>query len=187
MQTVSKPINLLIPCNFGLGVDTFEQCPAESVGGNYYRLEGTPMMQDGDEESKLYLGDFVEVEQKHDGSFVFLRRAKRSSFQHYEWFFPEYFFDATVEWNEYRTAIEAVGGKWERIAGGTLVVHVPHYCTVDPTALLNVHFANAYREYKLKHSSHNQSHAGKSTDSWRSFWTYLVSLVKHHVNNRFGR
>ena len=96
-----------------------EQLLAQRVAEGFYRLWESPVFS----EMAAY-GQIIEVERAAN-AWRFLRVAGPSGLKTYRYLAPTGFVDSS-HWQHFRARLKAVGGEWEQVFGGLLVLHVPY-------------------------------------------------------------
>jgi hypothetical protein len=88
------------------------------LGGNMYRLEESPMLA----EARYH--DIIEAETLCDGTLRFVRIATPSTLKTMSCTLPDAEFESPAL-SAVLDRVMAVGGNWERVFGGVLLLHVP--------------------------------------------------------------
>ena len=101
--------------------------PIARVGENLYRLEAVPVLVEG-----AGFRDVVEAEPVGDGKLRVRRVAERSGWRTFDFILPPWKIDG--EWGQALLGrLEELGGHWERVLGGLLLVCIPPGVDLDPT------------------------------------------------------
>ncbi len=100
---------------------------SRSVGENLYRLEAAPILVEG-----AGFRDVVEAEPVGDGRLKVRRVVERSGWRTFTFILPPWKIDR--EWGQFLLRqLEELGGHWERVLGGLLLVCIPPGVDLDPT------------------------------------------------------
>lgn len=126
--------------------DSGELVDVEPLGNGMYRALSTqllpcvdydvPLDEELDEEPIRY-GDHIKTEIQNDGSHVLITHTKDTSFHHRGWLLPRH---SPATFREYVDLVEEVGGGWELLFGGWLMVHIPVQSDFDEVAELEERF-----------------------------------------------
>ena len=108
------------------GVTAQNMCLTQ-MGPNLYRIEETPILI----ESVSYQ-DVIEANQQPNGSLMFRQIVKKADLRTYEYLLSKEIADSD-ELEIILDKVTAVGGHWERIFGGCLIIYVPLNTDYDPT------------------------------------------------------
>jgi hypothetical protein len=98
--------------------ETTETCFVTPMGPKLYRMEQSSVLRE------VRYHDVVEAELQTDGIYRFLRVVTPSGLTTVSWVLSQALIEsrAMADWLE---KVEAVGGNWERVFGGLLIVHLP--------------------------------------------------------------
>lgn len=103
---------------------TLELTPA---GPRLFRIESVPIMVEA-----ASFGDVIEVDTGADGGLRFVRIAERGGWRTYDFMLP-----AEMIGSEHITTIQervlSLGGHWEQVFGGILLLCLPPLTNYDPT------------------------------------------------------
>lgn len=100
----------------------------KAVGARQYQLMTIPLLI----ESAQYL-DVIEADRKADGSLKFCRVVKASNYQVYDYILPDSYF-TELKLVAILKRVTAVGGYWERVFGGCLLICLPPEVDWNPTS-----------------------------------------------------
>ena len=105
-----------------------EVLPVTSFGGGRYGSRGAPLLFDG-----ACFGDTIEADEDGAGRLSFCRVVGPTPYRTWSWMVSR----VTAESGELRaflSEVERSGGRWERVAGSRLLVHLPRNAAFDPEA-----------------------------------------------------
>jgi len=120
---MSEPENIHISFDAG---GSFEPARATPLDSNTYRLEATPTASE-----LASFGDVIEVEKDKEGRLLFRNIILKADLKNYRWLLSR----KVVESPEFKVFCENVlllGGTWESLAGGYVVVHIPRNNDFNP-------------------------------------------------------
>jgi hypothetical protein len=101
--------------------------PITKVGQDLYRLEAVPVFVEG-----AGFRDIVEAEHVGEGKLRVRRVAERSGWRMYYFLVPPWKIDGEAG-QALLPRLEELGGHWERVLGGLLLVCIPPGLDLDPT------------------------------------------------------
>ncbi len=121
-----------------------------TLGANTHRLEWTiiPIVPT----PELYWGDVIETTAQADGTLRFLRIVSRGSFRHSMFLLSQAFLDS-AEFTTFCNAVDNAGGKWERVMGGLVFVHIPDSSSFNAEVELERHMASLERQTRSRKSA----------------------------------
>jgi hypothetical protein len=96
------------------------------IGQNLYRIEETPILI----ESASYK-DIIEAHLQPDGSLSFRRVVKKAEIKTFEFILSK----ELIGSERFRLLLDRVtesGGRWERVLGGCVYIHLPLESKLDP-------------------------------------------------------
>jgi Domain of unknown function (DUF4265) len=101
--------------------------PITRVGEDLYRLDAVPVCVEG-----AGFRDIVEAHWVSEGTLRVCRVAQRSGWRTYDFIVPPWKID-TEDGRALLLRLEELGGYWERVLGGLLLVCIPPGLDLDPT------------------------------------------------------
>jgi hypothetical protein len=105
---------------------SFESTRVTPLDSSTYRLEETPASSE-----LASFGDVIEVEKDKDGRLLFRNIVLKAELKNYRWLLSR----KVIESPEFKVFCENVlllGGTWESLAGGYVVVHIPRNNDFNP-------------------------------------------------------
>jgi hypothetical protein len=120
---MSEPENIHISFDSG---GSFEPARVTALDASTYRLEGTPAASE-----LASFGDVIEVEKDKDGRLLFRNIILKAELKNYRWLLS----GKVIESPEFKVFCENVlllGGMWESLAGGYVIVHIPNNHDFNP-------------------------------------------------------
>ena len=120
---------------------SYEGVGVVSLGGYRFRLEDTPLLA----AHAAHAGDVIEADPLPDGTLRFVRVVERAPMRHYSWVLPRGWADSPDR-DAYVARVESVGGTWEQVFGGVLLVHIPAGSEFDAEAELDRYLKSGWPE-----------------------------------------
>ena len=120
---MSEPENTHISFDSG---SSFESTRVTVLDPGMYRLEETPAFSE-----LVSFGDVIEAEKDKDGRLLFRNIILKAELKNYRWLLSR----KVVESPEFKVFCENVlllGGMWESLMGGYVIVHIPRNHEFDP-------------------------------------------------------
>jgi Domain of unknown function (DUF4265) len=110
-----------------------EQLSLTPLGSERYRVEESSLANDS-----INLGDVIAGSQIDEGKIKFLNVVQKSSYVTLRWIISKSAAESDGL-TRFLKQVNGVGGLWERVLGGVLILHLPHETAFD-----------AAREFKLQ-------------------------------------
>ena len=138
MRESVNPIEVSINYPWGVTDNSFL---VTRMGNNTYRLERGPlsflMAEDPAEIERMpSLLDVIEAEELANGQLRFIRVVERAALERYQ-FLIDKEFAGSSQLADILSHVTAIGGRWEWVFGGVLIVFVPKNCGYDPSPDVN--------------------------------------------------
>ena len=105
--------------------ETIESLAVTVVSPGQYQLDESPVFS----EYAKY-GDVIEADVARDGLLVCRGVVSRSDLRTVRWLATSDFL-ASAAWEKLKTKVIEVGGNWEQVFGGYLILHYPKSADVD--------------------------------------------------------
>ncbi len=127
------------------GDEVIETVAVEQVGSHRYRLEAAPLFLED-----IAHHDVIHASPRTDGTFEFRGIIERSGWSRHDYLLNEAQIEALTDC---LAGVERVGGYFERVMGGLLLIHLPPDTATDTIAAIDARLTHTPGSAGPKHAA----------------------------------